>query len=261
MLTAQPTESNQKSLPVWASIPIILLCLLGGGWIIHWYVMSDPLANEEKILGDAPVQAQWNGWPGQGRGRMNGSNGGARNQRRSIVDRGDGRWDLRTDEAHVDVSLTNGKLNWHIIAYMGNYPFVPEDVKNTLYSARAIVADNARVAALKLTPEQVKRLRGLSSTITMAISEADKTQLGADIESYIKATPAERNTLEPKLLQLMDQIAVRSRPGTKKLAEDRAAQINAIVTPEMWKQDAAMGGAGNTTAKPSPVAPGPAPAK
>jgi hypothetical protein len=265
MSTAQPNETSQNSLPTWASIPIILLCLFGGVWIIHWYVMSDPLSHESKILGDAPVQAQWQtawqggqGGPG-GRGRNNGGPGA--NQRRYIRSRNDGNWDIRTEQARVDVSLSNGKLNWHTITYMGNYSFVPDEVKNTIYSARAIVADNARVAALKLAPDQAKRLRGLSSTITMSISDADKAQLGTVVEAYINAKPPERPAQEPKILQLLDQIAQRSIPATKKLAEDRAAQINAMITPEMWKQDAAMGGAGSGGGKPPAVAAPPAPAK
>jgi hypothetical protein len=174
---------------------------------------------------------------------------------------------MRTEQARVMVSLANGKLNWRTITYTGNYPFVPADVKNTIYSARAIANpnDTARATALKLTPEQVKRLRGLSVVITMNVSDSDKTELSASIEAYINAAQPERNQLEPKLLQLIDQIAQKSIPATRNLAVQRAAQINSIITPEMWKQDAAMGGAGgpgNPTNKPvPPSASPPAPAK
>lgn len=236
MLTAPSTSTNQQdsnTLPVWLSIPIILICLAGGGWIIHWYVMTDPLSHEVRILGDAPpAPAQWTG-PG----------GGNNFNPRFITER-NGRYDARTEEARMAVTLTNGKLKWNIITYLGSYPFVPEDAKNTIFSARWIVsAGNERVVtALKLTPDQVKRLKGLVPQINMEVSPSDRAELAALMEAYIQAPDSQRPAIEPKVLEALDAVAQKSQPATRQMAVERAAQINAIITPEQWQLSRSMGG-------------------
>jgi hypothetical protein len=240
MLTAQ-SEIESRPLPVWMSIPIILLCLAGGGWIIHWYVMSDPLSHEVKLLGDPPPARQWGGNGGGGR------NGGPnfnqpQPQRRFIRDVGNNRWEVRTEQARMQVAVANGKSNVAVITYVGSYAFVPEEIKTTIIAARAIIADTDRVTALKLTPEAVKKLKGLTTTITMNASDADKKELATLVQAYVQSPEAQRTAQETKIYQTLDQIAQRSQGPTRQLASERAAEINTLISPDQWKQNNAMGG-------------------
>lgn len=234
-LANQETESTP--LPVWMSIPIILLCLAGGGWILHWYVMSDPLSHEVKLLGDPPAARQWGG-PG---GRNGGPNQ-PQQPRRSIRDRGNNRWEVRSEQARMEVTVANGKSNVAVITYVGSYSFVPEDTRTTIIAARAIIADADRVTALKLSADSVKKLKGLTSTITMATSEADKKELAGLVQAYVQSPEAQRGAQETKIYQTLDEIAQRSQGATRQQATERAAQINTIISPDQWKQNTTMGG-------------------
>src|SRR4051812_49876630 len=48
--TAAAVDTEPRPIPIWASVLVILLCLGGGGWIMHWYVTTDALSHETKIL-------------------------------------------------------------------------------------------------------------------------------------------------------------------------------------------------------------------
>jgi hypothetical protein len=237
-MTTESTESAPKQMPIWLSIPVILLCLFSGGWIIHWYVMTDPVSHESTILGDPVAQTNW---PGAGRIRAVGATG---NPHRYVRDRGNGLWEVRTDQARAEAVITNGKPVFRTITYMA-YPFVPDDVKNTIFAARGLMTDPDRTAALKLTPQQIKQLKQLSApaAITMAVTPADRAELGNAIEAYVSANAPQRTALETKVLQTLDEVANKSTVATRLQAVERAQQINAIITPDMWKQNAAMGGA------------------
>jgi len=112
---------------------------------------------------------------------------------------------------------------------------------------RNLIPDQKRTEAMKLDVHQVNQLRSLQGNPPMAISADDKTALLAAAQGYV-ADQQNRAALEPKILQQLDEIGDRSTDATKQAALDRAAQIDAIVTPAMWAQDAAMGGAGGAPA-------------
>jgi hypothetical protein len=139
------------------------------------------------------------------------------------------------------VSTDTTIANWGV--YYLNYSFVPADAATTLAKAQAIVKDKDRIAALKLTAVQTKKLRDLSSGRSMSMSEADKTLLSAAVEECLKAPAAQRGALEPKVVKTLDEVAQRSMDATKQQVVDRATQIDTIMTPELWKANAALGGA------------------
>jgi hypothetical protein len=229
MLTAQP-ELESRPLPIWLSIPIILLCLASGGWIIHWYLMSDPLSHQLTLLADPPPARPWGGQAGR--------NGG-QNQlppRPFIRDAGNNTWEVRTDRADLDVSFRGGNARVASINYGTAYNFVPAETRYTIRSARIIIGDADRICALKLSSDSVKQLRALTSTITMAVSEADKQQLTSLLQAYVQTPDAQKPALQPKIYQTLDQIAQRSQAATRQQAVERAAQINKLITPDQWKQ-------------------------
>jgi hypothetical protein len=232
-METQTDQPAPNPLPTWLSIPIILICLGGGGWIIHWYVMTDPISHESKILGDPPAQVQWPAGPGGGRNRGL--------PPRRIQDRTGGRYEAFTEQAHADVTVANGKATFHLIAYM-NYAFVPDEPKKTIFAARNLIRDATRTAALKLTPNQINKLRGLTWTLTMVVKPEDKELLGKQLAQYVAAAEKDRPAAEIQALKTLDEIAARSTEATRQEAIDHANQINSIITPDMWKQNTAMGG-------------------
>jgi hypothetical protein len=232
MTTTESTENTDRPLPVWLSIPIILACLAGGGWIIHWYVMTDPVSHESKLLGDAPVQVQYqNG----GRNRFNGPRHGIELQ--------DGRWIIRTEKARANFTVENGKPVYRGVFYM-NRALLPEPARRTIEAAATLLKDPNRVASLKLTADQRKKLGDLSREPQTIVAPADKILLTSAMADYIAADVKFRPQKEPKVLSLLDEISDRSMSATAKEATDHAAQIDQIITPEMWKMYAPAGGGG-----------------
>jgi hypothetical protein len=241
-MSSEKDQDAPAPLPVWLSIPMILVCLAGGGWIIHWYVMTDPISHEAKLLGDAPVQTQWRqggpggqGGPGNGRPRANFA------RRAVILDSNNGTMEIRTERAHAMFTITDGKASLRNIFYT-NAAFLPEDAHKTILAAKSLAQDQKRTEALKLDVHQVNRLRALSSNLPMSVTADDRNALVAAADEYSTDAKA-RVALEPKLLQQLDELCDKSLDATKRLAVERAAEIDKIITPEMWKQDTTMGGA------------------
>jgi hypothetical protein len=239
-------------MPTWLSIPIILLCLLGGGWMIHWYVVSDPISHEIKVLGEpARPVVQAGGGPNRGPngGRGAGVPGGLANVPvpHMILEPRNQHWDLRTQTARVDVSLDKGllataKVNYHSMAY-NNPSHLPEDVRNTLLLTRRLTADTDRTEKLKLSKEQVNKLRSLAFSATnIAMSPADREVLGEQITRVIEATDKDRPAMEPGLYASLDEIAKHSLAPSLQMAVEHVKQINQIMTPDLWKQYTDMGG-------------------
>jgi hypothetical protein len=234
MTTAQP-DTESAPLPIWMSIPLILLCLFAGGWILHWYVMSDPISHDVKLLGDPPAVRQWGGPGGRNFNQP-------QQPRRFVRDRGNNRWEVRTEQARVEVSVNNGKSNVAVLTYANNFGFVPEDVRTTIIAARAIISDKDRINALKLSQDAVNKLTPLTKQITMNASDADRKEIAALVLAYVQTPEAQRAAQDAKLYQALDEIAQRSQTATRELATQRAAQINTIITPEQWKLNTSMGG-------------------
>jgi hypothetical protein len=257
--TANQTADGPRPLPLWASIPIVLACLAMGGWIISWYVGSRVRADEAHVLGDMPTRPA-NPSGGGGGGWFAGLRRYVRLQRPSGGERGGERtvYDAGTEQATLTWSVNNNgggggpgggrrPLSLNQVSYGPNeraLTFLPEDVRRTVAAARQLAtSDNKAAEALKLTPEQVGKLKQLGGRFSMTLSDADRTLLLADMAAYVAAPPAaQEGEAKTKLLADLDAVAERSKPATIKTAADRAAKINSIVTPEQWTQYKAMGG-------------------
>lgn len=233
-----------RPLPLWASIPIILFCLLAGGGIIYWYMGSHAKADEPRLLGDVPARPVLTPRPasgGGGRNWMSWMGGGSRGIRPTNGQR-DG-YDAYTEKARARYIL-NGNAKPNLSLSYGQdanaYAFIPEDVRGTLYATSRLLGDKRYTDALALPPAQLAQLRSRSS-IYMKASEADRSLVLADFAAYRAAKPDQRAAAQTKLLADLDGVAERSQPGTKASLVDNAAKINAIVTPEQWTKLKAMG--------------------
>ena len=248
-----PDESGPRPLPIWASVPIVLVSLAVGGWIIHWYVGTRVRADEPRLLGDPAAVARGTAAsPGPGFAAAAAGGGNRANARRVVTKvRADG--DRTSYEAHTGTA----QLRW--VSFAGGKPpqvtsvtyfggdralagFVPDPVLRTIRGA-AQMTDGAAAKATGLTAEQARKLQPLAGTGTMRVSDADRATLSAAVTAYLAAAAANREaTARAALLSTLDAIAARSRTATRDEYADRAAKINAIVTPEQWKQYRAFGG-------------------
>ena len=253
----QNAENGPNPLPIWMSIPIILISLVAGGWMIKWYVMSDPISHDIKILGDpakgvaqagrATAWPNFNG-PGNTGGGGNGAGGagGNRNRRNTtphmlLLDAQNERWETKTDMATaISFKDRQGVIQLRLLYNSNTFP--PRDVSTTLASAAAIARDTHRAEALKLNVGQVKNLQRFSAgSSDMVVAAADKDLFRTEITKYTHATDAERPALEASLYKTLDDVAHRSLAASIQVASEHAKEINQIITPQLWQQNAQLG--------------------
>jgi hypothetical protein len=253
-VTMTPTGSTStddqapRPLPLWASIPIILVCLAAGGWIIHWYVGTHPRADEAHVLGDLPprkVAAPGNAR--RGGGWLTNMFGGGRGIRETNAGPNRDQFDAFTERSRAIFTINPNNKNRPVNVVLNYgpqtaYRFVPDDVRNTVYAAANLARDSEKYAApLKLTPAQVDQLRQ-RSRVAAVITPGDRAMLLADLAGYRAAAAKDKQAAEAKLLSDLDAVADRSQGPTRQAFADAAAKINAIVSADQWKQFKAMGG-------------------
>jgi hypothetical protein len=236
-----PSDSSSNPMPTWLSIPIIVLCLLGGGWLIHWYLISDPLSHDVKVFnepmrnvtdnGKGNVFSSWLNGAGKKPGKGNGL------PHVIPLDEQKDRWEVKTEVAELIAFNQNGALNVRAL-YNNSRAVLPKEVYETLSATNELIRDR-HADALKLTTDQTRRLRTLSNVNDMTLNPADKKTLEDEMARFIHSSGADRQALEPKLYQSLDQAAKNSIPATVHAATEHAAEINKIMTPELWKQNAA----------------------
>lgn len=244
-------HSEPRPLPLWASIPIILLSLTAAGWIIHWYVGTHPQADEAHLLGDVPTRSVPVAQPSDRAGGRTFGNffggganrGGLRDIRQTNTQAGRESFQAQTERAKANFYTRPGKPMLVEMSYgpAGGYSFLPDDVRRTIAAARQLAGDSGAVVALKLTADQVRQLRQ-RTVPTLTAAAADRTTLLADLAAYRAAAANNSAAAKAKLLADLDAVADRSHEATLQTYADRVKQINAAVTPQQWTQFRTMGG-------------------
>lgn len=232
-------ESDPRPIPIWASLLVIALCLGGGVWIMRWYINSDQLSQESRILDPRAAQAA-TPFTARPQARAAAAPMAMANTAALAVRKQDETsWWVYAPEAAMLVDTKATPPTIKVINYT-NYEFVPQEHRNLIVSARRIARDDAVAKALTLTPEQATKMRALTQQIGMVTEPADQENLKALWAQYqtggAKAGPA-----ETKLTQSLSELARKSVDRTRQAAADRATKIKGVLTEEQWKQFEAMG--------------------
>jgi hypothetical protein len=226
-------DSEPRPIPIWASVLVIVLCLAGGGWIMHWYVTTDALSHETKLL-DPSVIPSTPAPRANPRVVMNAAAAAAP----AIRKQDDTSWWVHAPEAAMLIDTKSSPPIIKVINYT-NYEFVPQEDRTRIISARRIARDDAVAKSLDLTPEQVTKMRGLTAQIGMVAEPADLDNLKALWTAYDSA--ANKPAAETALVQALTATARKSVDKTKTAAAERSAKIKAVLTDDQWKKFEAMG--------------------
>ena len=260
--------STYRPPPLWVSIPVILLCLAGGGWVIHLYVKTSPLVHDRLVVGDPPTAgAQFRNAVAQGAQGARNMFAGNRPPRAGGANpppqpTGNGNiYSLSTKKAKFQfwTGHDGQRPGFRQASYSGN-GLIPREVTNTDYFLATVLSPNNTdhdklIAAIGLTPAQLTQLRAVPRVSAMVVADADRTRLTADYVAYQNAVTKERSATTDKatlatatadaltkLEATAEDVAERSaEPMTKAYAAE-AEKINAIITPDQWKQFQAFGG-------------------
>jgi hypothetical protein len=230
------SETQPKPLSPLIAIPLIILCLAGGGWMAHWYVSTANLKPESSVLGP----------PASGGGPVRVGRNAPVVDNTPPISRQDPNgniWWVHSREAAAQIeSAGKGQpINVRVVNY-NNYGFVPQDQRNAIFAARRIVRDETVAKNLNINADQVQKLRHLTGTINMVTQPADIDQLKSLWSDYQSAaSPADQTTAQGKLVDALTDIARKSVDTTKAAVADRAAKIKGVLTDDQWKQFDAMG--------------------
>jgi hypothetical protein len=228
-------DANQpadiKPLPAWASVLVILLCLGGGGWMIHWYAWTDSISHEATILDQNAVTPRQAARPARNRP--------APVDQPAVRQQDQNTWWVHSPEAAMLISQPSGNPPVITAINYVNYDFVPQENKNRIIYARRIVADSAMSSALKIAPEQLAKMKKLTSQIRMVTESADQDELKALWVEYQAST--DKPAVSTKLVQALSALAKKSVDRTRQAAADRAEKIKAVLTDDQWKQFEGMG--------------------
>lgn len=216
-------DDTVRPMPVWLSLVVILLSLGAGGWIVKWYVSTDALQHESKVLEENPAL----------RPARNLFNGPA------VMQQGQNGWSIRCPEARLVVVQPKSKPARVSLLTYNNYEFVPAEQRAAIFTVRRILRDKAMQKSLDITDAQLQTLQPFEQTITMSATKADYEKLLTLWAAYYSA--ADKAKPLAALQSAMTDTARASIGATKALAADRAARIRSTLTPEQWKKYELMG--------------------
>lgn len=113
---------------------------------------------------------------------------------------------------------------------------LPDDQRRALRAAYDAVGRRGIAEQLKITPEQMTKLRELGPDPGMVVSPEDRSAFMEAWTKYHAAAPSERPAIEPELLSLLEQIGNRSLDATRAALAERAAKAMSILAPEQVQQ-------------------------
>ncbi len=233
------TQTQSKPLSAWIAVPLILLCLVGGGWMAHWYISTDQLSHESTILDSSAAS------PVQSRAPRNNRAAPAVDNTPPIqrLDPSSNVWWIHSRDAAAQIeSAGKGQPITVKAVNYNTYKFVPQEQTSTIFAARRIARDETVAKNLKLNDDQMKTLKSLTGTIGMSTQPADIDLLKSLWGEYQAADqPADKLAVQTKLVDALSEIARKSVDPTKAAVADRAAKIKAVLSDDQWKQFDAMG--------------------
>src|SRR5207302_214538 len=109
-------------------------------------------------------------------------------------------WWVHAPEAAMLIDVKTKPPTIRVINYT-NYEFVPQEDRNKIISARRIARDDAVAKSLKLTDEQVNKMRGLTAQIGMVADPADLENLKNLWTAY--DTAANKPAAEAAIIQAL----------------------------------------------------------
>jgi hypothetical protein len=215
-------EADVPTRPVspWLTVPVILLCLGGGGWMLHWYVNAGDLSPESRLLQVTPTEATRSAEPP------------------AIQQQDANSWTVHGREA-VAVFGRPGVGKPFVLRSFSyvNYQFVPQDQRDRIFAARRLSRDTAVARNLKLTDDQMHQLGRLTGAIGIVHSPGDAATLVNLWTQYQNADkPAAKQAAEAQLLVQMTQVATKHIDATRTAAAARAEKIKAVLSDAQWKQ-------------------------
>jgi len=227
MTTQQPHAVDAPQTPKWVGWLVAGLILASVVAIIGWVVFSYVSGPKQSEL--VEVQPDF-------RQRMAPGGPGVMRQPRPPVNRdgvrprGANSFGATAGEVLLSASKAPADKDWTLVL---NYsrPDVPTPEQTPILTARFRLTSDANYAkALKVTDDQLKKLREIGPATNMALGSAEMARIKSAWDAYSSAT--DKAGPEQELLKAMREVGGASLEATKKQIVDRCKQVQDILTPE-----------------------------
>ncbi len=247
-------DHKTRDIPIWLTTLAVLLCLGGGTYLIVWFLndkQSDPVVitgdkAAEKLKG-AAMRMPGMGFGGgrTGGGQWNGGGNNTRGQIPAPVTR-DGVQELRRGGTGSAYRARAGNAQMEVNIDSKNREEV--DLKyGTLLSAEQaeylmiryrLVQDSSMQTFLKLTEEQIQKLKNVPPPEGMKASADEKAQL-LELFRKWKSTPdkpsSEKAAAEKSLVTALDDIGKKRLDDTRAYAISRVDAVKSALTADQFK--------------------------
>jgi len=263
--SAQP-QGQMRDIPIWLTIPIVLLCLGGGAYLVYGMFTANDKpgkqelsADEAKARGIQPgaVRGAARQAPGAGGSRWTGG-GGTRGQapaRDGIVEtqrRGGGFSNYTVTAGSALLQIADGRPPQ--ITQMSYPNFLSQEQVLYLFDRRKAIDDPGARSRANVTSEQVQKLNDMPPPETMKATADERKDLLAKFAEWKTAAKDKKADAEKALVGAFDKVAKGRFEETKAYALARIDMVKSILTAEQIQLIRAA-------PVPPPVAPKPAVAK
>jgi len=284
MVHAQTTAESRptRDIPVWLTIPIVLLCLGGGSYLVYRMVTADDRmkpreitrdqAKEKGLTGGGPVRV-----PGMGRnpGTPGGNTGGGSRWRgaagpavavdgvtETLRKGTSSNYTVAAGSARMEVVYATPTQPTITLSYANFLPAILNAEQYRYLEIRKEVIESKRVQqSANVTAEQIAKLDQMPKPAPMKATAEDLQRLTAALDAWKSAPADKKAAAEKSLVATLDEVAKNRFEETKSYATMRVEMIKSILTADQINQ-LRNPGAGRATpvAKPVPAVNGPAPA-
>ena len=255
-------EEKTRDIPVWLTGIVLILCVLGGGWLIRWYTRDGGAQTVEVPLEDPATLAAAAKFRGPLSDYAPGRNGRAPQRDDATPAKVDGvrssgnsgsAWIVRAGDATMYVSVDKrGQLDVNP-SYV-RQTLTPEQAQ-VLLMRRRLLTDAGVREQVKLTDDQLAALKKVDDFRGMVMDAADKSKLGQLFQAW-RAAQGDKSAPERALVAALADAAKRCVEPTKAFDAGRVEQVRKILTPEQVR----LFNGGAPVAVPVPAAPAAKPA-
>ncbi len=221
-------------MPGWATVAVVASCLVGGAWLLWWFVAGSAPRERTVTFSAVPREAR----------RARGGGGGAvssmfRQLTKSasgvLVVR-DGEWRVKSGDAVMRVQKrADGGYDRNF--YYDRDGLVPPEELALLTFRASVVNDDAAARAAGITPRQMEAFKKLQNQTGMVIADADRQQLAAIWEAHAASPdPKVKTDREQAMVERLGAIGKQNLEATKQQMMGRAALVKSLLTPEQLKR-------------------------
>jgi len=242
----ESTESRTRDIPIWLTGLVLLICVVGGGWTLLWYMKSDarPLVDipEDKVM------AQGNGkaW----RGALAGGANVPRVDRNADGVQPYGRNSFRVKIGNT-VMLANYGGNGRVDLQPQYHTNYTAEESELITLRMSILGDPTWRDYLKVTDAQLEQLRKVPTPQSLKFDDAERSKMMSLWKAYHDGASAQKPAAEKALLAALDDYGKKNIAAYKAYEANRAAAIKGALTPDQIKM---YRSAGKTPPKPAAAA-------